>query len=251
MIRSLLVVSDNPLLSKWLQTELRSRYSEDPLQVEWRFSKRNTDPGEMISLGATSLDVGDQKCVSAIVENFDLVLSVHCKQIFPLDLVEGTVCVNVHPGFNPFNRGWFPQVFSILNGLPIGATIHLMDTQVDHGPIIDQEMVAVDPGDTSLEVYEKVMLLEKKLLSKNLDRLLTLSFDRRQPTKTGNLNSLADFRELCKLDLEDVATFREHLAILRALSHGEFRNGYFVEGNKKYFVRILIARDEETASIAP
>ncbi|MEK7257949.1 MAG: methionyl-tRNA formyltransferase, partial [Bacteroidota bacterium] len=53
--------------------------------------------------------------------NYDLVISLHCKQLFPPDLVKGVRCVNVHPGLNPHNRGWFPQVFSILNGLPCGT----------------------------------------------------------------------------------------------------------------------------------
>ncbi|MCE9864029.1 hypothetical protein, partial [Aeromonas caviae] len=50
-----------------------------------------------------------------LINEFDFGFSVHCKQIFPKQLVESIRCVNIHPGFNPHNRGWFPQVFSIIN----------------------------------------------------------------------------------------------------------------------------------------
>ena len=55
---------------------------------------------------------------------YDLFLSLHCKQLFPQALVDSRRCINVHPGFNPYNRGWYPQVFSILNKYPAGVTIH-------------------------------------------------------------------------------------------------------------------------------
>ena len=70
---------------------------------------------------------------------YDLFISLHCKQLFPDELVNNHLCINVHPGYNPFNRGWFPQVFGIMNHLPIGVTIHKMDTQLDHGPILWQK----------------------------------------------------------------------------------------------------------------
>src|SRR5690349_163732 len=66
----------------------------------------------------------------------DVVISLHSKQIFPPGLVSGARCVNVHPGLNPFNRGWTPHVFSLVNGLPAGATIHEIDAEIDHGAII-------------------------------------------------------------------------------------------------------------------
>ena len=53
--------------------------------------------------------------VDIVMSNFSLVISLHCKQLFPSQLVKAVRCINVHPGFNPYNRGWFPQVFSIIN----------------------------------------------------------------------------------------------------------------------------------------
>jgi len=83
-----------------------------------------------------------------IIEEHDLIISAHCKQLFPAPLVHARRCINIHPGLNPHNRGWYPQVFCMLNGLPLGATIHEIDDQLDHGPIIDQLEVPLYPWDT-------------------------------------------------------------------------------------------------------
>src|SRR5687768_5901648 len=76
-----------------------------------------------------------------IIKAYDLVISLHCKQLFPAELVKAVRCINIHPGYNPYNRGWFPQVFSIINKLPAGATIHEIDEEIDHGKIIAQQQV--------------------------------------------------------------------------------------------------------------
>lgn len=236
----MLVISDNPILCEWLKIEFDRLCVNETTKVSWYFSHSNPDPHEMIALGAVSLNVKDQSNIERIIRDYDLVLSIHCRQIFPAELVDKVSCINIHPGYNPHNRGWFPQIFAILNGLPVGATIHVMDAAIDHGPIIDQLQVKIDPGDTSLEVYQKVLLLEKTLLAKNIESILQMNFTTQRPSGTGNLNTLADFKALCKLDLNRKGSLGEHLTLLRALSHGEFRNAYFDENGRKYFVRILI-----------
>src|SRR5437870_1895626 len=62
-----------------------------------------------------------ENCIDELISNYTIIISLHCKQIFPARLINNIKCINVHPGFSPFNRGWFPQVFSIMNGLPCGA----------------------------------------------------------------------------------------------------------------------------------
>ncbi len=98
-----------------------------------------------------------KKDTARIAANFDLVISIHCLQLFPKNLVNSVRCINIHPGYNPINRGWYPQVFSIINNLPIGATIHEMDEELDHGPIIARKMVQKFDWDTSLTLYDRVL----------------------------------------------------------------------------------------------
>lgn len=180
-----------------------------------------------------------------IIAKYPVVISVHCKQMFPAQLVKSVRCVNVHPGFNPFNRGWYPQVFSIINGLKAGVTIHEMDEQLDHGPIIVQKEYTIEPWDTSGSAYEKIMALERELV---LEHFVSIR-DRKYTAKAageGNLNLKRDFDNLRRINLEEHGPFGEFLNRLRALTHEPFNNAYFVdESGRKVFVRVVLEPGDE------
>ena len=136
-MKKVLVISDNPLLTHFFQKECELQKIEDSAVIQYRYSPVNRNPSPMIALGAVPIDLKDKQALSCITNNYNLIISLHCKQIFPSNLVKSITCINIHPGYNPYNRGWFPQVFSIINSKPIGATIHVMDENIDHGPIIE------------------------------------------------------------------------------------------------------------------
>lgn len=171
--------------------------------------------------------------VDFLIGKYNIIFSLHCKQIFPSKLVNNVKCINVHPGLNPNNRGWFPQVFSILNSLPCGATIHEIDDHIDHGPIICQKEVKIEMWDTSLSAYNKILDIEMELLSANLVKILNSKYETKIKGE-GNLNLKKDFDDLCEIDLDDKDTFRNHINKLRALTHGDYANAYIIDdkGNK-------------------
>lgn len=172
-------------------------------------------------------------------ENFDIGFSCHCKQIFPAELVSNIPCFNFHPGYNPFNRGWFPQVFSIINGMKAGATLHRMDEFVDHGPIIDQKEVQIKASDTSNNVYDQVLKEEFKLFNKWIDKLISGNFNESPLLAEGNYNSITNFKELCEIDLNSTLTFKEAIDFLRAMSFDGYDNAYFFDKDgSKIFVKI-------------
>ena len=43
--------------------------------------------------------------VDNLIDKYDKIFSLHSKQLFPKKLVESKVCINIHPGYNPYNRG--------------------------------------------------------------------------------------------------------------------------------------------------
>ncbi|PZD61936.1 dTDP-4-amino-4,6-dideoxyglucose formyltransferase [Pantoea ananatis] len=237
----LLVVSDNQELSLYLKEELEKQSFEQPFNADFCYTSFNTNPRQMMAMGATKINIKDEFTVERIINEYDLVFSLHCKQIFPARLTDNVCCINFHPGLNPYNRGWYPQAFSIINGLPAGATIHVMDAEVDHGDIIEQQEVEVKMSDTSLTVYRKVIAIEKHLISRNIFSIITKSYTTKKPQAEGNYNGVKDFSALCELDLNSIGTLDEHLKILRATTHGDFKNAFFCdEKGKKYFVRIVI-----------
>ena len=182
---------------------------------------------------------------AAFFDRYDLFLSLHSKQLFPDALVENHLCINVHPGLNPHNRGWFPQVFSILNGLPCGVTIHKMDTELDHGPILWQEELPIYPQDTSKDVYDRILAKELELLDKHLGDILTGSYTLSPMAGEGNINYKADFDALCPIDLSEPATYGQVIDRLRALTHAPYQNAYFVDADgKKVYVGITLRKED-------
>jgi methionyl-tRNA formyltransferase len=178
--------------------------------------------------------------VDRILADYGLVVSIHCTQMFPPRLVEGVRCINVHPGLNPHNRGWFPQVFSLINGLPAGVTIHEIDNELDHGPIIVQQAYEVKPWDTSGSVYAELMRIEREMVLKHFGWIRETPRMTSQPPE-GNLNFKKDFEALRVLDLKEQTTLGGAINRLRALTHGEFKNAYFVDDQgRRVFVRVVL-----------
>ncbi|NJO92836.1 MAG: dTDP-4-amino-4,6-dideoxyglucose formyltransferase [Chloroflexia bacterium] len=163
-------------------------------------------------------------------------ISLHCKQLFPTELVNTIKCINIHPGLNPYNRGWFPQVFSIINKMPLGATIHEIDEELDHGNIIAQQEIVVYPWDTSLTAYNRVLETELILIQDNIISIFENTYSTIAPKKEGNINYKKDFDEICQLDLQEVNELGYFIDKLRALTHGNYPNAYFFDKNieKKY-----------------
>lgn len=182
--------------------------------------------------------------VDEIVQRYNLVISIHCKQLFPAALIQQVRCINVHPGYNPYNRGWFPQVFSIMNGLKAGVTIHEIDEQLDHGAIIVQQEYKIESWDTSGTAYAKIMQLERDLVLRYFADIRAGNYQTTRPMLEGNLNFKKDFDRLKQIDLDEQGRFGDFLNRLRAYTHGDFQNAYFIDADgKKVYVRVSLERE--------
>ena len=180
-----------------------------------------------------------------IISNYSLIISIHCKQLFPSSLVKNVRCINVHPGLNPYNRGWFPQVFSIINGLPSGVTIHEIDDELDHGPIITQKEYKIESWDTSGSAYAKIMMLERELVLKHFDAIRDKTYNTFVQHDEGNLNYKKDFDKLKQIDLKQKSTFGEFINRLRALTHDNFKNAYFIDDSgTRVYIRIYLESED-------
>jgi phosphoribosylglycinamide formyltransferase 1 len=72
--------------------------------------------------------------------------------------------LNIHPALLPA----FPGGHAVADALAWGAkmtgtTVHLVDEEVDHGPIVLQEAVPVEPGDTEETLHERIKAVEHRL----------------------------------------------------------------------------------------
>jgi phosphoribosylglycinamide formyltransferase-1 len=77
-----------------------------------------------------------------------------------LDAFPGRV-MNIHPALLPAFPGLHAQRQALAYGVRIaGATVHFVDEQTDHGPIILQGAVAVHDDDTEETLAERILGIE-------------------------------------------------------------------------------------------
>lgn len=243
-MKNILIISDNEyLLGRFKEIINDKKFNN--YSFDFRFSYTNYSFLDKYQHSDWLSPIDVKKDFQVIIDNYSTVISLHCKQLFPEKLVTAVKCINVHPGLNPYNRGWYPQVFSILKNLPAGATIHEIDKHLDNGAIIVQREVKIESWDTSLSLYNKILSLEIELLKTHLYAILENKYTVTKPLFEGNLNLKKDFTQLCKLDLGNQASLKEHINLLRALTHGDLKNAYFYDENgKKIFIRISLLKEE-------
>lgn len=78
--------------------------------------------------------------------------------LFPsriLEAFDGKL-INLHPSLLPIGRGSDPVFWSIIEGNPQGATIHIVDEHLDTGGILVQEEIPINTWLTSGQIYDLV-----------------------------------------------------------------------------------------------
>ena len=74
-------------------------------------------------------------------------------------------CLNVHPSLLPAFPGLDAVGQALAAGVgETGVTVHFVDTGIDTGPVIAQERVSIEPGDTAETLYERIRAVEHRLL---------------------------------------------------------------------------------------
>ena len=129
-----------------------------------------------------------------------------------------------------------------MHDLPIGATIHEIDTELDHGNIIARAFVTKESFDTSETLYQKIITKEVELLNSYLEAILENEYQTLVPENAGNLFLKKDFNDQLELNLQQQLTMGEFINKLRALTHGNFNNAYFIDpdSGKKIHVGITL-----------
>lgn len=236
------VVTDNAYIFESF-TELLKRKPQKGHSFRFFYSPWNRAFAERF--GDRAQPVRLKEMEESFFDGFDLFLSLHCKQLFPEEMVENRLCINVHPGYNPYNRGWFPQVFGIMNKLPIGVTIHRMDKELDHGPILWQQELTLRDEETSKDIYNRILALEMELIERHLEDLLTGNYTLTPMEGEGNINYKQDFDELCEIHRDRPATYGEVIDFLRAMTFAPYHNAYFYDADgKKIYVGITMKKED-------
>jgi len=125
----------------------------------------------------------DMAQMMATVDTFnpDVIVLARYMQIIPkpmCDKYQGKI-INIHHSFLPSFAGASPYKRACERGVKlIGATCHYVTSELDEGPIIEQDVLRVDHSDNAKEMQKMGQDIEKITLAKGLqyhleDRVLT------------------------------------------------------------------------------
>jgi len=175
----------------------------------------------------------------------DYILSVHFPYILPPEIlaIPKKGCINLHPAYLPWNKGWHTPSWALLDGTPAGATLHFMDEGIDTGPIIARKEVRPSPDDTTHTLYAKIQAAEFELFKEawpkiaNGDKMEPVDFELEY---SGTMHYKKDLTEVQRLDANST-TLRQ----LRALTTNDISEAaYFIEDGRKFRVQVIIVEEK-------
>ena len=103
-----------------------------------------------------------------VLAGYMRILSAEFIRAFPQRIL------NIHPSLLPSFPGLDAQHQAFDYGVKIsGCTVHFVDEHLDHGPIVMQAAVAIEPDDTADVLAERILKEEHRIYSESLRRLLT------------------------------------------------------------------------------
>lgn len=182
--------------------------------------------------------------------NLDYIFGIHFPSIIPQEVLEipSEGVLNLHPAYLPFNRGWHTPTWAILDGTPIGATLHFMEKEVDTGNIISQRKLNIQPDDTANSLYQRLKQLEFELFKETWPELLAKSYTvTKQDLQLGSTHKKKDLFDsgVQEIGLNENVKAGDLIRKLRALTTNRIDEAaFFYLQNKKYKLRIEITEDE-------
>jgi folate-dependent phosphoribosylglycinamide formyltransferase PurN len=79
-------------------------------------------------------------------------------RVLPGSLIEDAPpVINIHPGVLPLNRGLDTLKWAVHDDLPQAIAVHVIDSKVDRGELIFEEIIRVNENDSPADVYNRLM----------------------------------------------------------------------------------------------
>lgn len=169
-------------------------------------------------------------------------ISVHYKKILGSSVLGCyQKAYNIHPGYLPWGRGYYPIFWALWENTPAGATLHEMVEQVDRGPIVQQIKIDYGIYETGYEVFTRVREAEKKLFLKIFPKIVSgddiSSYIR---TEEGSYHTKKDFLDLKQQIDWKLLSADSFVKLVRYLTFPSF-SGFTIELDEQRYEVILNA----------
>ena len=117
----------------------------------------------------TLRDGGEDENIRTLAPELIVVVAYGC--ILPASVlsIPKHGCINLHVSLLPKYRGSAPVQWSVLNGdLETGVSIMQMDEGLDTGDVLRCEKIAIDPEETSGELFDRVTAVGAQVLCETI-----------------------------------------------------------------------------------
>ncbi|MGP3533767.1 formyltetrahydrofolate deformylase [Microbacterium sp. RD1] len=157
----------------------RHRRGDLPVSIPMVISNHTTAAEDVRSFGVPFFHVpsapgpdksaAEARILELLVGNVDFVVLARYMQILSSDFLEklAVPVINIHHSFLPAFIGAEPYKKAKERGVKlIGATSHYVTTDLDEGPIIEQDTIRVTHGDSAAELARRGADVERQVLSR-------------------------------------------------------------------------------------
>lgn len=177
----------------------------------------------------------------------DLMVIVDYGKIVPQDIIDipPKGAINVHPSALPKYRGASPLQTAILNGeTETAISIMLIDDEMDHGPILMQKTVKIDPEDTYGTLYTRLADEYPPLLIEAIKGYLDGSIEPKEQD-----HSKATFTKLLKRSDGEIDWSKPADEIVNMIRAYDPWPGTFTRWNKKSIKVFKVAVADKTLEL--
>lgn len=166
--------------------------------------------------------------------DWDLFIVASYGKIIPKEVLDlpKYKTLNVHPSLLPKLRGPSPIETSILEESETGVTIMRLDEEMDHGPIIDQEVIDIDWPPYSSELEKLLAHIGGRLLGDIIPSWISREIEEQEQDHELATYSKKISKKDAELNLEDSPD--ENLRKIRA--YNVWPRAYFFKNNKRVIV---------------
>lgn len=176
---------------------------------------------------------------------FDYILKPEFLKLLPRG------CLNLHPAYLPYNKGQYPNVWSIVEGNPSGTTLHYIDSGIDTGDIVAQELVPTDLLDTGESLYYKLERASLDLFKRTWPAVRSGTLERvPQVPGEGTYHRTEDVEQIDRIDLDRQYTARELINLIRARTFPPYPGAYFQADDRRIYLRLLLEEGHESTADA-
>jgi len=159
--------------------------------------------------------------------------------------------INLHPGYLPYNKGFYYYVWSVLDGTPAGVSLHRMTATVDNGDVIAQARVLVDPTDDGESLYRKHEDESIRLFKGTWASVLSGSYRVHRQRHGGTRHKLRETKGLLALNPHEPTTAMELIDRLRVTTFRGKAGCTIDLGGRTYQLSLTMTELEGAAAPLP